>query len=385
VPAVAVVLDVAAPLARERNRARDRPVPADVLAAQLRRAGQAPGELAAEGWDRVVLARSGDAPIAEPESGPAVDEATEAGLGFVLQLSRFTWDDGDPADWLRGMALAAAEAGFAGLALMDHLIQIPQVDRAWAPILEPWVTLGLLAGLDTRLRLGTLVSPVTFRPAGITAKTVATLDVLSGGRAFLGIGASWWDREHAGFGLPFPPAAARLDALSAAIETVRALWSAGTKAHAGDRVELPETTCYPRPVSAVPIIVGGSGTRTLRIAAEQADGCNVSSEPATLTRSIATLRAHCASAGRDPDEVAITVLDLPVVGADRDEVWARVEALRGRTAAATYARTHHAGTYAAQRERYARLAEQGVRTVFLAPPHVRTPADVLALAPMLAR
>jgi alkanesulfonate monooxygenase SsuD/methylene tetrahydromethanopterin reductase-like flavin-dependent oxidoreductase (luciferase family) len=224
---------------------------------------------------------------------------------------------------------------------------------------------------------------VTFRPAGIIAKTVATLDVLSGGRAFLGIGAGWWDREHAGFGLPFPSAGERLDALQSAIETIRALWSPGTKAHAGDRVRLPETTCYPRPLSAVPIIVGGRGTRTLRIAAEVGDACNVPSDDATLDRSIATLRSHCAELGRDPDEVAVTVLDLPVTGADRDEVWNRVETLRGRTAAATFARTHQAGTYAEGRERYALLAERGVRTVFVAPPHIRTPADVVALAPML--
>jgi alkanesulfonate monooxygenase SsuD/methylene tetrahydromethanopterin reductase-like flavin-dependent oxidoreductase (luciferase family)/predicted kinase len=384
-PAIAVVFDVADQLARERNRLRDRPVPADVLTSQLRRSARITEELDGEGWDRVVRVRSDEAPDAAPAGRPDRAPEPERGLDFVLQLSRFTWGDGDPAEWLRGMALAAEEAGFAGLALMDHLIQIPQVDRAWAPILEPWVTLGLLAGLDTRLRLGTLVSPVTFRPAGITAKTVATLDVLSGGRAFLGIGAGWWDREHAAFGLPFPAAGARLDLLRSAIETIRALWSPGTKAHAGDRVSLPETTCYPRPVSGVPIIVGGSGARTLRIAAELADGCNVSSDDVTLDRSIATLRSHCADLGRGPDEVALTVLDLPVAGADRDEVWSRVEALRGRTAAATFARTHHAGTYAEQRERFAQLAERGVRTVFLAPPHVRTPAGVLALAPMLAR
>ena len=153
----------------------------------------------------------------------------------MLQLSRFPWGE-DPAGWLRSMALAADEAGFAGLAVMDHLIQIPQVDRAWEPIAEPWVTLGLVAGLDTRLRLGTLVTPVTFRPAGITAKAAATLDALTGGRAFVGVGAGWWDREHAAYGLPFPPARERLDALEAAIETMRALWAAGTKAYAGERV-----------------------------------------------------------------------------------------------------------------------------------------------------
>jgi alkanesulfonate monooxygenase SsuD/methylene tetrahydromethanopterin reductase-like flavin-dependent oxidoreductase (luciferase family) len=283
------------------------------------------------------------------------------------------------------MALAADTAGFAGIALMDHLIQIPQVDRAWSPIPEPWVALGVLAGLDTRLRLGTLVSPVSFRPPGVTAKAVATLDALSGGRAFLGIGAGWWQREHAAFGLPFPPAAQRLDGLERAIELIRALLAPGTKPYAGDRVSLPETTCYPRPVSSVPIIVGGSGERrTLRIAARLADGCNVvGSDEQRLRHKIDVLHRHCREVGRDPGEVAITVLDLPVVGADRDEVWARVEALRGRTSAAVYARTHRAGTYAEQRDRYARLADLGVRTVFVSPPHLADPADVLALAPMV--
>ena len=172
-----------------------------------------------------------------------------------------------------------------------------------------------------------------------------------------------------------------------AIETIRALWSPGTKAHASDRVSLPETTCYPRPLSDVPIIVGGRGARTLRIAAELGDGCNVASDAATLDAQPRDAANHCADLGRDPDEVAVTVLDLPVTGADRDEVWSRVETLRGRTAAATFARTHHAGTYAEQRERYALLAERGVRTVFVAPPHVRAPADVrlAARSPMSSR
>ncbi|MDT4981943.1 MAG: hypothetical protein QOG07_3822 [Pseudonocardiales bacterium] len=382
-PAVAVVFDVPGALAKERNAQRDRPVPAPALAAQLARASDAAAEIEAEGWDQVVVLHSGLP--AELERADAPDpERSADGMDFVLQVSRFPWGE-DPAGWLKGVALAADEAGFAGIALMDHLIQIPQVDRAWAPIPEPWVTLGMLAGLDTDLRLGTLVSPVTFRPAGITAKTVATLDAISGGRAFLGIGAGWWEREHAAFGLPFPSTKERLDGLESAIETIRALWSPGTKAYSGERVSLPETTSYPRPVSEVAIIVGGGGEqRTLRIAARIADGCNVSSDEKTLDRKIAVLHRHCEHVGRDPAEVSVTVLDVPVVGRNRDEVWARVERLRGGTAAAKFAQTHHAGTHAEQRERYATLAAKGVRTVFLAPAHVQTPADVLALAPMLA-
>jgi alkanesulfonate monooxygenase SsuD/methylene tetrahydromethanopterin reductase-like flavin-dependent oxidoreductase (luciferase family) len=164
---------------------------------------------------------------------------------------------------------------------------------------------------------------------------------------------------------------------------MRALWSAGTKAYAGDRVDLPETTCYPRPVSDVPIIVGGGGERrTLRIAARLGDGCNVRSDLATLDHKLAVLRRHCGDVGRDFDELVITVLDLPVVGRDRQDVWARVERLRGSTPAAVFAERRHAGTLDAQRSRYEQLSQRGVQTVFVALPDLAGPDDVLALAPL---
>jgi len=387
-PAVAVVLDTPDAECRRRNAGRDRPVPAAVLTAQLRRHALLRASLAGEGWDlvHVVGGDSGlDEPAArsEPAAAPDDERRTSQGLRVVLQVSRFPWGE-EPAAWLAGVARAADEAGFAGLALMDHLIQIPQVDRAWEPIPEPWVSLGLLAGLGTRLSLGTLVTPVTFRPAGITAKAAATLDVLSGGRAFVGIGAGWWEREHAAYGLAFPRAGERLDALEAAIETMRALWGPGTKAYDGDRVRLPETTSYPRPVGRIPVIVGGGGEkRTLRIAARLADGINVPSDLDTFDRKIEVLHAHCRDVGRDPAAVAVTVLDLPVVGRDRDDTWARVERLRGRTPAAAFARRTHAGTAAEQRDRYGALAARGVDTVFLGIGDLAGPEDVLALRPLL--
>ena len=283
------------------------------------------------------------------------------------------------------MARAAAVAGLQGIALMDHLIQIPQVGRAWEPIPEPWVTLGLLAGLEPGLRLGTLVTPVTFRAPGILAKTVATLDALSGGRAFCGIGAGWWKREHAGFGLPFPPAGDRLDELESAIETLRALWQPGTREYRGERVWLPETTCYPRPVSRIPIIVGGSGEkRTLAIAARLGDGCNLPSDLGTLDRKLAVFREHCAAAGRDPDRAEVTVLDIPVIGRDRQDAASIVERLRGRTPAAAFARRHHAGTAEDHIGRYRLLAERGVTTVFVSLPDLADPEDVLRLRPLAA-
>ncbi|MGH3302432.1 MAG: LLM class flavin-dependent oxidoreductase, partial [Streptosporangiaceae bacterium] len=249
-PAVAVLFDTDAAVCRQRNRSREHPVPAVVLDAQLARVLDTAGQLGTEGWDVVVSMSAGHAvePAHSAGSSRAARQQRDrpTGLEFVLQISRFGWDE-DPARWLTSVALAAADAGFAGIALMDHLIQIPQVGRSWEPIPEPWVTLGLLAGLDTGLRLGTLVSPVTFRPPGVLAKTAATLDALSGGRAFVGVGAGWWNREHAAFGLPFPPAGRRLAMLESEIETLRALWQPGTKAYHGPRVQLPETTCYPRP------------------------------------------------------------------------------------------------------------------------------------------
>ena len=382
-PAVVVAFTAAEELCRARNAARDRPVPARVVVQQLRTFRTVLAGLSGEGWDQVLHVVDPPAPVEAP-ARPEPPGPRASGLEVVLQLSRFPWG-GDPAAWLKDVALAADEAGFAGIALMDHLIQIPQVGPAWEPIPEPWVTLGMLAGLETRLRLGTLVTPVTFRPAGITAKTVATLDTVSGGRAFVGVGAGWWEREHLAFGLPFPGPAERLDSLETAIETMRALWAKGTKAYDGERVALPETTSYPRPVGDVPVLVGGSGERrTLRIAARLGDGCNVPSDLATLDRKREVLRRHCLDAGRDPAEVAVTVLDVPVVGRDRDDVWARVERLRGRTSAASYAHRHNAGTAQQHRDRHQMLAEHGVSTVFVALPDLEGPEDLLALAPMLS-
>jgi alkanesulfonate monooxygenase SsuD/methylene tetrahydromethanopterin reductase-like flavin-dependent oxidoreductase (luciferase family)/predicted kinase len=385
-PAVAVLCDTDPAVCRQRNRSRERSVPAAVLDEQLHRVREAAGRLASEGWDVVVRAASGQAvePAHSPGSrGAAVLQRDRpAGLEFVLQVSRFGWGD-DPAGWLTSVALAAAEARFAGIALMDHLIQIPQVGRSFEPIPEPWVTLGLLAGLDTGLRLGTLVSPVTFRAPGVLAKTAATLDALSGGRAFCGLGAGWWDREHAAFGLPFPPPATRLRLLEIEIEMLRALWQPGTKPYQSPRFSLPETTCYPRPTGQLPVFVGGSGDRTLGIAARLADGCNLPSDLDTLNARLAVLRAHSVRAGRDAAEVAVTVLDVPVVGRDREHTASLIESLRGRTSAAAFARRHHAGVAADHVGRYRLLAERGVSTVFVSLPDLAGPDDLARLAPIV--
>lgn len=390
--AVVVVLDTPAELARARNRDRDRPVPARVLTDQLGRIAATVTALVDEGWDRIETVDGGQAsepvrPVAPP-AAPAVAPQSLLrgdGLSVVLQLSRFPWKVGSgerpgdrPGEWLRAMAEAVAEAGFTGLAVMDHLIQIPQVDRAWEPMPDPWVTLGSLAAVDDRLQLGTLVTPITFRAPGITAKAAATLSTLTGGRAFLGVGAGWFEREHAAYGLPFPGPGERLTALESGIETMRALWAPGTKAYGSDRVSLPETTCYPRPVGDLPVIVGGSGPRSIRVAARAGDATNLWADDQLPDR-IEGYRAACARTGREP---VVTVLDTLISGPDRDAAWALVERHRGRTAASTYAARHHAGTPEQHAARFRELATAGVRAVFVAPVGLRGPEDVAALAPL---
>jgi len=377
-PAVAVVLDTPAAVCRERNARRDRPVPAAVLSGQLKRMRSATVELEMEGWDAVHPVTGEVDDTDAPPSGLRRDpDLSPTGLmnGVFLQVGRFPWGE-DPAGWLRAVAQRATEVGFTGLALMDHLVQIPQVGRVWDPIPEPWVTLGHLAALDTDLQLGTLVSPVTFHHAGVLAKSVATLDLLSGGRAFVGVGAGWYAREHAGFGLDLPPPRERLDAVEATVETMRALWAPGTKPYVGQRVSLPETTCYPRPVHDVRVVVGGAGPRTLRIAGALGDACNMPSDERPLEERIAAVRRSARRAGRDRDHVAITVLDVAVVGTSRDDTARRVERLRGRTSAAAYGARHHAGEPAAHATRYGRLRETGVDAVFLALPDLDTADDL---------
>ncbi|WP_353952235.1 LLM class flavin-dependent oxidoreductase [Knoellia sp. S7-12] len=398
---VAVVFDTPAATCRARNAARDRPVPANVLNAQLQRMRDVERELDVEGWSVRVVSGEEGAPVTASESesesvstptptptrtlAPNTSTARTDGPRVMLQVSRFPWGE-EPLDWLRGVALAADEAGFAGIALMDHLIQIPQVGRAWDPIPEPWVTLGALAGLGTDLEFGTLCTPATFRSAGIIAKSAATLDVLTGGRAFCGLGAGWWEREHSAFGLPFPATGQRIDGLEVAAETVRALWAPGTKAYEGERASLPETTCYPRPVGRLPLIIGGGGEQhTLRIAARWGDACNVQGDPDVVRHKIDVLRRHCDDAGRPHSEVEVTVLDIAIVGNDREDTWARVERMRGRTKAANFAARHHAADVASHRERFERLFDEGVGTVFLALPDLEGLADVERIAALARR
>ena len=383
-PCVAVVFTTALDACRARNRARDRPVPAPALRSQHRRTAEI--DLGDEGFNRILLVDTAAEPIPAGVAAAGPAPLARPGLRFGLQVSAFGWG-ADPRGWLRDVAVAAERAGFAALSVMDHLLQIPQVGRAWDPIPEAYVTLGYLAGVTERIDLGPLVTPVTFRSAPLLAKMLASLDAVAPGRVFCGLGAGWFGREHAAYGLPgsafgsidLPPARARLDALEEAIGVLRAFWGAGTKSYG----PFPETTCYPRP-GPIPILVGGGGERhTLRIAATLADGCNLPST-VDLDRKLAVFRAHAVAAGRDPAGLRITVLDVPIVGADPDAVARLVERHRGRSKATAYAAAHHAGTPDAHVARYTRLAEAGVDTVFVSLPDLSGPAEIEQFAPVIS-
>jgi F420-dependent oxidoreductase-like protein len=212
---------------------------------------------------------------------------------------------------VRDLAQRSEALGIQTLSFMDHYFQMDWMAPAEDPMLEGYTTLGFVAGCTERLRLRLLVTGVTYRHPGLLAKIVSTLDVVSGGRAELGIGAAWYEREHLGLGVPFPPTAERFERLAEAIEICRQMWSGDDGPYQGKHYRLAATLCRPEPVSRPRprILIGGSGERkTLRLVAQYADACNIIAEPADLGRKIDVLRRHCEDLGRDPNEIEITAM-----------------------------------------------------------------------------
>src|SRR3954470_15446841 len=197
-----------------------------------------------------------------------------------LHCSRFDWAGG-PAGIGSGVADLAQRAetiGVRTLSFMDHFFQMDWMAPAEHPMLEGYTALGLVAGRTTTLRLRLLVTGVTYRHPGLLAKTVTTLDVDSGGRAELGIGAAWYEREHNGLGVPFPPTAERFERLEEAIQICLQMWSDDNGPYHGRHYELTETLCEPPPLTRPhpPVMIGGGGEkRTLLLVARYADQCNV--------------------------------------------------------------------------------------------------------------
>ncbi len=248
-----------------------------------------------------------------------------------VHVMRFTWPGETPAigPTLTSLVRTAEDIGVRTLSVMDHWFQMEMLWSVDEPMLEGYTTLAFAAGKTDRLRLRLLVGGVTYRHPGLLAKTVTTLDVLSGGRAELGLGAAWFEREHRGLGVPFPPLRERYERLEETIQICFQMWSPDHGPYVGTHYQLAETLCSPQPVSSPRprLLIGGGGEKkTLRLVATYADACNLIGDPETVGHKVEVLRRHCADVGRDPAEIEVTALSqLPDDTAD-DAVLREAEA-----------------------------------------------------------
>ena len=233
-------------------------------------------------------------------------------LGFHIPVFDI---DGGPtaiAGELAAVGKAAEAAGATGLSFMDHFFQIePTGLPAEANMLEGYTSLGYLAAHTTSVDLGLLVTGVTYRHPGLLAKIVTTLDILSSGRAVLGIGAAWFEREHRGLGVPYPALAERFERLEESLQICNQMWDpADNGPFEGTHYQLAETLCSPQPINRPKVLIGGGGERkTLRLVAQYGDACNLfGSSPDDVAHKLDVLRRHCDDLGRDYDTIRKTIL-----------------------------------------------------------------------------
>lgn len=354
---------------RARNKLQARPVPSKVLTAQIKRWESVKHQLADEGFDGVHSPGPVLAVPSDQLTAPALAAAQRkepVPMRFGLQLPSFTWADSPQATGatLRRIAHTAEGAGFDSLWVMDHFIQIPQVGPEWWDMPEAYTTLAFLAGVTRRIKLGTLVTGVGYRNPALLGKMIATLDVLSGGRAMAGLGAGWFERETRAYGWDVPTTKERLDRLEDTLQLLPLMWGPGAPAFAGKTFRVPEAMCYPRPLQErIPILVGGSGEkRTLRLVAQYADAANFMGDPATVRHKTEVLHNHCRELERDPSTIRITHLSPALVATDPSQLEAAVNALRpAAMSAAQFAASVNAGLVADQIGRFRQLAEAGVQ------------------------
>jgi F420-dependent oxidoreductase-like protein len=247
-----------------------------------------------------------------------------------MDLSLHCWNFSTPAvpqriaATLGAVAQIAEQAGFAEFTVMDHYFQMDVLGSTDEPMLEAYTTLGYVAALTKRMRLGVLVTGVMYRYPGLLSKIVTTLDVLSAGRAQLGIGASWYEREQVGLGVLVVPVKERFERLEETLQICLQMWSNNNGPYEGTHYQLAETLCVPAPLSRPrpPILIGGGGVRrTLLLVARYADACNLfASSPEEVAPKLDVLRSHCEAEGRDYDTIRKTVLcQGPVLDRDPDE------------------------------------------------------------------
>lgn len=253
-----------------------------------------------------------------------------------LQIPRFTWPGGSAeiGPRLAEIAKTADEAGFYSLWVMDHFFQIEVIGPPDDPMLESYATLSYLAGITQRVRLGALVTGVTYRHPGILIKTVSTLDVLSGGRAYLGIGAAWNERESVGLGVPFPPLKERFERLEETLQIAKQMWSGHREPYQSQHYHLAEPINSPQPLSQPhpPILIGGMGeNKTLRLVAQYADASNLFAFAGNeaLRQKLDVLKGHCEAVGRPYDEIERTALGTVHLASEGMTATQVIETCRG--------------------------------------------------------
>ncbi len=287
-----------------------------------------------------------------------------------LQIDSFTWPGGAEAigPTLARVVRDADDAGFDSIWVMDHFFQIRGVGPPEEPMLEGWTTLGYMAAHSTRARLGLMVGGVHYRNPGLWIKAATTLDVLSGGRAWLGIGAAWNEQESRALGFPFPPLGERFEMLEDTLQMAHGMWSGergseasfdGRQFHATRLLNSPQSLSRPR----VPIMIGGGGEKkTLRLVAQYADACNVFGSPEMIAHKYRILDEHCADVGRDPAEIERSTLQGVNLSSDGGR--------RAETAAQLV-------------DRFGDLSDAGADTVIFSVPNVDDPARIAALADVI--
>ena len=255
-------------------------------------------------------------------------------MRFGLQKPNFNFDyrDEDTSqiiDSLKKLATTAENNSFDSFWVMDHFHQIPMIGKVEEPMLESWTTLSVVAGLTTKIKLGTLVTGIMYRYPAVLAKVAATLDVLSKGRLFMGIGAAWNEDESHAYGIHFPPASERLSRLEEAIQIIRKMWTEEPSASFnGKYYQIRDAYCNPKPIQkpSPPILVGGGGERkTLKIVAKYADACNLFGSVETVKRKLNILKEHCKTIDRDYDSILKTKLAIIVVDDDKQTSEKKIE------------------------------------------------------------
>ncbi len=246
-------------------------------------------------------------------------------MKFGLQHPSFSSDGqgAQIADSLKKLVLRAESSGFDSFWVMDHFHQIQFVGAPEEPMLEGWTTIAALSTVTSKIKLGTLVTGNIYRYPSVVAKMSATLDVMSKGRLFMGIGAGWNDEEATAYGIPFPSTRERLKRLEEAVQIIKKMWTEESANFNGKYYKLHGAYCNPKPIQKPhpPIMVGGEGEReTLRIVAKYADACNLFGSPNTVRHKLEVLREHCKTAGRNYDEILKTKLGRVVIGKSKSEV-----------------------------------------------------------------